>query len=152
MIRKKKGPEGEGSEACALSEDEIEKLLTGWNFAELLDEIEDDPYVPPFPDDGELKAAWEKHKDYILSESEPGSRPFGWYRYDSPDPRGEDESEFLFKERTRQKGENEFEYLLRIGELGEEEIEAYEMLQKARKGRMHGADNVVNIKDFKNDN
>lgn len=44
----------------------------------------------------DLGKDWRDLRDELLAEwtvAHPGTRPFGWWRYDAPEPLGEDESE-----------------------------------------------------------
>ncbi len=43
-----------------------------------------------FPDDDAEREAWAAHRNAVLQEhieQEPGSRPYAWWRYSSPQPR-----------------------------------------------------------------
>lgn len=44
----------------------------------------------PAPAEDTLRAAWQQHGEALTAEhvaAHPGSRPWGWWRYDAPEPR-----------------------------------------------------------------
>ncbi len=57
-----------------------------------------------FASDEHFQATWDQYRDEILADwirVRPGTRPYAWWRFDSPEPRDETESEFEYLLRHR---------------------------------------------------
>ena len=75
----------------------------------------------PDPDVDEMRAVWKEHRAALLAEARPGLRPWGWWEFESPEPRAPAISagagwwlEGLREHQTLQ--------LLRMDEIGEIEL------------------------------
>jgi hypothetical protein len=88
-------------------------LLTGvyFYFLDQPSASEDDP-----PSDDVLRAAWESLREELIAEhvaAQPGTRPWGWWRFDSPE-----------RPARRLMTESDIAYLRRLNRLtGDEESE-----------------------------
>ena len=79
------------------------------------------------PDVDEMRSAWKEHRAQLLAAARPGHRPWGWWEFESTEPRSPATSagagwwlEGLREHQTLQ--------LLRMGEIGE--IELLELKQE----------------------
>ena len=75
----------------------------------------------PDPDLDEMRSTWKAHRDKLLAAARPGHRPWGWWEFESPEPRAAATSagagwwlEGLREHQTLQ--------LLEMGEIGEVEL------------------------------
>ena len=66
---------------CELAEPEFWELLLGPGS------------VSAFTTESDRRAAWFAHRDALLDAVNPGTRPQGWWDYESPGPRLRDEPE-----------------------------------------------------------
>ena len=75
----------------------------------------------PDPDVDEMRAAWKQCRDELLAAARPGLRPWGWWEFDSPEPRAPATSAGTgwWTEGLR---EHETLQLLRMDEIGEIEL------------------------------
>lgn len=70
-------------QAELLTDDQDEILRWGKPF---------DAYALHFASDEEMLRAWERHRERILADwrsYRPDGKPWGWWRFDSPEPRDE---------------------------------------------------------------
>ena len=77
-----------------------------------------------FSSDEERREAWEWHRESLLARDDPGSRPSAWWDYDSSEPRNEEELEAA--------------QLVRMGEIGEEELERAKKTWRLYEGQARG--------------
>ncbi len=126
----------------ALTPDQEENLLKGHSFEELLDDG-----IPAFSEDEDPEELYWKHRDYLLSQCEPGHRPAAYWKFECKEPRqlvsGDPQfthtmisasgNGLLFctdgKTRTQKDlplYENDYQILTRLELLGEGEADEYE--------------------------
>lgn len=83
-----------------------------------------------FQDEAERQIAWTRHRERLIAESHPGTRPEAWWRYERPD---------LFRGRKPSTFERETALLRKHGLLRPDELRALAE-RKAQRGESGGDD------------
>ncbi len=101
MVKKRRRPPGRPERAESLKDleiHELDELRQGHSLEGLLrhEPEHPDPGLDVtsgqsvFPTEGHRRREWERHRHLLLAGAEPGTRPWAWWRHESPDePRRE---------------------------------------------------------------
>jgi hypothetical protein len=89
------------------------------------------PDHPAFETEAERRQGWERERDRLLAASDPGHRPWAWWRYDAPEPLSSDEHQTLQLDRLG---------LLADAEVDELQEKTWPLYEKTARAVAHGDD------------
>ena len=98
----------------------LEYLACGRNFlrGDILVRCLGDGFGPD-PDRDEMRAIWKQCRDELLAAARPGERPWGWWEFESPEPRAGGTAPSGMPPSPL---EHQTPQLLEMGEIGEIEL------------------------------